>query len=141
MNRIGTAFIDGLRAEGNAVVDELGISACECGDLMDCAVRFVDAALALAGCPRSGRAYIRFSCSRKLLFVEVTHLGPGTFDAVMADDTAMIALDELRAWARGTGRSLTIERGPRDQLRITIVLALRGGAVRCGGDPKERAAS
>ena len=77
MNRIGTAFIDGLRVEGNAVVDELGISACECGDLMDCAVRFVDVALVLAGCPRSGRAYIRFSCSWKLLFVEVTHLGPG----------------------------------------------------------------
>jgi hypothetical protein len=141
MNRIDSNFIDGLRDEGHAVVDELGISACECGDLMDAAVRFVDAALALAGCPSSGRAYIRFSCSRKLLFVEVTHLGPGTFNAVMADDTAMTALDELRAWARGSGRSLSIERGPRDQLRITVVLALGGRVLQCGSDPRELAAS
>jgi hypothetical protein len=107
-------FVDGLREAGHAVADDLGISACRCGDLIDRAARFVDAALPAAGATRYGRAYIRLSCSRGLLFVEVTHLDPGTFDALMADDAAMLYLEELRYWAHDSGHALTIERGPRD---------------------------
>jgi hypothetical protein len=111
-------------------VDELGISTCRCGDLMERAAGFVEAALMVADRAHPGRAYIRFSCSRGLLLVEVTHLGPGTFDTVMVDDAAMIALAGLRAWAEGFGRALTLERGPRDQFRATLVL--EPGAQACG---------
>ena len=128
MNKIASGFVDGLREAGHAVADDLGISACRCGDLVDRAARFVDAALTVAGGTRSGRAYIRLSCSRGLLFVEVTHLGPGTFDALMADDAAMLHLEELRKWAHDSGHALTIERGPRNQFRITAVLGPDGGA-------------
>ena len=89
---------------------------------MDRAARFIDAALTVGGAARSGRAYIRLSCSRGLLFVEVTRLAPGTFDALMVDSAAMNALQELRAWAEESAQALTIERGPRDQFRITVVL-------------------
>lgn len=115
-------LVDALREEGHAVVDELGISAPWCRDLINQAVRFIDAALTVTGTARAGRAYIRLSCSRKLLFVEITHLTPGTFDALTADDAAMTALGELRAWARESNQALTIERGPRDQFRITVAL-------------------
>jgi len=135
MNENRPDLVDALREGGHAVADELGISACRCGDPMDRAARFIDAALNVDGGARSGRAYIRLSCSRGLLFVEVTHLGPGTFDALMGNDTARYALDELRAWARDSAQALTIERGPRDQFRITVVLepkALTDPSPRCG---------
>jgi hypothetical protein len=131
MNKTVSGLVSGLRDEGHAVVDELGISADECGDLIDRAVTFVDAALTLAGCPRSGRAYIRLSRLRGLLCVAVTLLRADTFDMVMNDDAAMTALEELRAWASALGRSLTIDRGPRDQFRITIVLGLGASPCRC----------
>jgi hypothetical protein len=123
MNSLRLGFVDGLRHSGYAVLDELGVADCECGELLDRAAEFVDAALTVAGCPASGRAYIRLSCSRGLLFVEVTHLGRGTFDSVMVDDAAMTALDELRAWTNGADRSLRIERGPRGQFRVMVALA------------------
>ena len=122
MNDFCPDLVDALRQDGHAVVDELGISACTCGDLIDQAVRFINSALTVAGTARSARAYIRLSCSRGLLFVEVTRLTPGTFDALMVDRAAMNALEELRAWARESAQALTIERGPRDQFRITVVL-------------------
>jgi hypothetical protein len=122
MNKIRSDLVDELRGLGCAAVDESGASACKCGDLLDRATGFVDAALNVAGCPRSGRAYIRLSCARELLFVEVTHLDPGTFDAVVVDEGAVVAIDELRTWARGIGRSFSVERGPRDQLRISVTL-------------------
>jgi hypothetical protein len=122
MNDSRSVLVDALREGGHAVVDELGISACRCGDLLDRAARFIDAALTVAGANRSGRAYIRLSCSSGLLFVEVTRLSPGTFDALMVDDAAMNALEELRAWARESAQALRTERGPRDQFRITVVL-------------------
>jgi hypothetical protein len=122
MNDSCPDLVDALRDDGHAVVNELGISACRCGDLIDQAVRFINATLTMAGTARSGRAYIRLSCSRGLLFVEVTRLAPGTFDALMVDNAAMNALEELRAWARESAQALTIERGPRDQFRITVLL-------------------
>jgi hypothetical protein len=129
MNKIRPDLVDALREGGHAVVDELGIS-CRCGDLMDRAARFIDAALTVDGTARSGRAYIRLSCSRGLLFVEVTGLAPGTFDALLVDGAAMIALEELRAWAREYAQALTIEPGPRNQFRITVVLE-PGSLVDC----------
>jgi hypothetical protein len=122
VNDLRPDLVDALREDGHAVIDELGISAPGGGELIDQAVRFIDAALSVAGTARSGRAYIRFSCSRGLLFVEITHLTPGTFDTLMADDAAMTALGDLQAWARVSAQALTIERGPRDQFRITVVL-------------------
>jgi hypothetical protein len=130
MNENRPDLVDALREGGHAVADELGISACRCGDPMDRATRFVDAALTVNGGARSGRAYIRLSCSRGLLFVEVTHLGPGSFDALMGNDTAMHALDELQTWARVSAHALTIERGPRDQFRIAVVFE-PGAGVDC----------
>ena len=129
MNDIRPGLVDALREGGHAVADELGISACRCGDLMDRAARFIDAVLT-AGGARSGRAYIRLSCSRGLLFVEVTRLAQGTYDALIVDRAAMNALEELRAWARESAQSLTIEPGPRNQFRITVVLE-PGSLVDC----------
>jgi len=117
----------------NIVADELGISTCRCGDLMDCATRWVDRALTVAGCATSGRASVRLSCSRGCLFVEVTHGGPSTFDALMADHATMNAIEELRAWARDSAEALTIERGPLDQFRITVVVE-PGAGKGCGGE-------
>jgi hypothetical protein len=128
MDNIGAGFVDGLREAGHAVADELGISGCRCGDLVERAARFVDAALTVEGRVGSGRAYIRLSCSRGLLFVEVTALGAGTFDALMNNDAARVALEELRACARDSGQATTTERGPRDQFRITVVLQPGNGA-------------
>ena len=89
---------------------------------MERAAGFVEAALMVADRARPGRAYIRLSCSEGLLLVQVTHLRPGTFDTLIVDDAAMIALDGLRAWAEDFGRALTIERGPRDQFRVTLIV-------------------
>jgi hypothetical protein len=88
---------------------------------MERAAGFVEAALMVADRARPGRAYIRLSDAQGLLLVEVTHLTPGTFDTLMLDDAANIALEGLRAWAAAFGRGLTIERGPRDQFRLTLV--------------------
>jgi len=140
MSKIRSRLVGELRDEGHAVVDELGISTCECGELVERAVGFVDAALSLAGCPSSGRAYVRLSCSRGLLLVEVTLLRADTFDTVMNDDTAMTALEELRAWAGGSDRSLSIDRGPRDQFRITVVFGPGESTLRCDPGAAELAA-
>src|SRR5689334_739142 len=122
MDKIRSELAEELRDVGCAVVDDSGLSACKCRNLLNRAAGFVDGALKLAGCPRSGHAYIRVSCAHQLVFIEVTHLGPGTFDAVTVDPVAVAALDALRTWTVGIGRSFSVERGPRDQLRISVVL-------------------
>jgi hypothetical protein len=116
-----SALVNGLRDNGHAVVDELSTWKDRRGDPMERAAGFVEAALMVADRARPGRAYIRLSVAHGLLLVEVTHLKPGTFDVLMADDAAIIALEGLRAWAAKLGRGLTIERGPRDQFRVTFV--------------------
>ena len=117
-----SGLVNGLRDSGHAVVYELGISTCRCGDLLERATGFVEAALMVADRASPGRAYIRLSCSHGLLLVEITHLRPGTFAALTVDDAATIALDGLRAWSDEFGGALTIERGPRDQFRVTLVI-------------------
>ena len=122
MDKIGSELAEELRDIGCAVVDDSGLSACKCGNLLNRAAGFVDGALKLAGRPRSGHAYIRLSRAHQLVFIEVTLLGPGTFDAVTVDPVAVAALAALRTWTLGVGRSFSVERGPRDQLRISVVL-------------------
>jgi hypothetical protein len=121
MNQTRSDLVDGLRAVGYAVDADLTAGAPCAGELLDRAACFIDAALTIAGCPVSGRAYVRCSCARGQLFVEVTHLGRGTFTAVMSDAAAMRALGELRSWAEACGRSLTIDRGPGDEFRVTAL--------------------
>jgi hypothetical protein len=121
VNNLGAGVVDGVREATHAVVDELGISTCGCDELVDRATRWVDAALTVRGSARSGHASLRLSCSRGLLLVELTHDDPGTFDALMVDDATTSATEQLRAWARESGHALTIERGPRDQVLLTVV--------------------
>ena len=121
MSNDRSALVNGLRDSGHAVVDELSTWTCRCGDPMERAAGFVEAALMVADRAPPGRAYIRLSVAQGLLLVEVTHLKPGTFDTLMVDDAAIIALEGLRAWAAEFGRGVTIERGPRDRFRVTLV--------------------
>ncbi|HEU5307333.1 MAG TPA: hypothetical protein VFW97_08410 [Acidimicrobiia bacterium] len=124
MNEIHAELVDGLRVGGHAVdFHQFGVDAEQCDELIEHAARFIDAALNVAGCPASGRAYVRVSTVRGLLFVEVTHLSPGTFDVLMGEPATLDALDEIRQWATRSGRSVTIERGPRDQFRAVVSLA------------------
>jgi hypothetical protein len=86
------------------------------------AARFVESALAVAGNPKSGEAYVRVSGSTESLFVEVTHLGFSAHDALERDEAALIALDALRQWTCSRGEWLSVERGPRGQLLIATVI-------------------
>ena len=86
------------------------------------AARFVESALAVAGNPKSGEAYIRVSGSTESLFVEVTHLGFSAHDALKRDEAALIALDALRQWTCSRGEWLSVERGPRGQLLIATMI-------------------
>src|SRR5690349_10336923 len=86
------------------------------------AARFVDSALAVAGNPKSGEAYVRVSGSTESLWVEVTHLSFGAHDALEHDEAALTALDDLRQEVCSRGDRLTMERGPRGQLRIATVI-------------------
>jgi len=121
VNQTRSDLIDGLRAVGYAVDADLAGSSPCAGELLDRAVRFIDAALAIGARPVSGRAYVRCSCARGELFVEVTHLGRGTFTAVISDAAALRALGELRSWTEACGRSLTVDRGPGDEFRVTAL--------------------
>jgi hypothetical protein len=121
MSNDRAALVNGLRGHGHAVVDELSAWTGRRGVPVERAARFVEAALTVADRVRPGRAYVRLSVARGLVLVEVTHLEPGSFDALMVDDAAIIALEDLKVWAAEFGRGLTIERGPRDQFRVTVV--------------------
>jgi hypothetical protein len=102
--------------------------------------RFVDSALAVAGNPKSGEAYVRVSGSTESLWVEVTHLSFGAHDALEHDEAALIALDDLRQEVCSRGERLTMERGPRGQLRIATVIRAPSADGRdnvernCGGE-------
>jgi len=102
------------------------------------AAGFVDSALAVAGNPKSGEAYVRVSGSTKSLLVEVTHLSFGAHAALEHDEAALTALDDLRQEVCGRGERLTMERGPRGQLRIATFIkapsADRSGNAERKGD-------
>jgi hypothetical protein len=110
-----------LRCRGYAV--HLDASCAETrAQLSTYAARFVESALAVAGNPKSGEAYIRVSESTESLFVEVTHLAFSAHDALKRDEAALIALDALRQWTCSRGEWLSVERGPRGQLLIATVI-------------------
>ena len=110
-----------LRCRGYAV--HLDASCAETrAEVSTRAARFVESALAVAGNPRSGEAYVRVSGSTESLFVEVTHLGFSAHDALERDEAALIALDALRQWTCSRGEWLLVERGPRGQLLIATVI-------------------
>jgi hypothetical protein len=114
-------LVDTLRCRGYAV--HLDASSAETrAQLSTYAARFVESALAVAGNPKSGEAYIRVSESTESLFVEVTHLAFSAHDALKRDEAALIALDALRQWTCSRGEWLSVERGPRGQLLIATVI-------------------
>jgi hypothetical protein len=129
VNQTRSDLVDGLRAVGYAVDSDVSPTPRCAGELLDRAACFIDSALTVAGRPASGSAYIRWSCSNGVLFVEVTHLGRGTFSAVTGNAVARQALDELRSWTDRYGRSLTVDRGPRDEFRITALFEPRPNAA------------
>jgi hypothetical protein len=91
-------------------------------ELIDRATSFAESALTIAGRPTSGNARVRMSDAEHLLTLEITHRDDSTFDVVFHDGSAMQALDDLRQWSTHAGCTFVAERGPRDELRINIVL-------------------
>jgi len=86
------------------------------------AVRFVESALSVAGHPGSGRVYVRISGAPTSLLVELTNLNFTAFDAVSHDESALLALQALQDWTDSRGDWLSVERGPRGQLRIATLI-------------------
>jgi hypothetical protein len=130
-------LVDRLRCRGYAV--HVNPSCAETGaQVATRAAGFVDSALAVAGDPKSGEAYVRVSGSTKSLLVEVTHLSFSAHDALEHDEAALTALDDLRQEVCSRGERLTMERGPRGQLRIATFIrapsADRRGNVEGNGD-------
>ena len=114
-------LVDTLRCRGYAL--HLDASCAETrAQVAIRAARFVDSALAVAGNPKSGEAYVRVSGSAESLWVEVTHLSFSAHDALEHDEAALTALDDLRQEVCSRGERLRIERGPRGQLRIATVI-------------------
>jgi hypothetical protein len=117
-------LVDTLRCRGYAVHVDPSCAATR-AQVATRAARFVRSALAVAGNPKSGEAYVRVSGSTTSLLVEVTHLSFSAHDALGHDEAALIALDDLRQEVCSRGDWLTMERGPRGQLRIATVIKAR----------------
>ena len=130
-------LVDTLRCRGYALHLDTSCAATR-APVATRAARFVDSALAVAGNPKSGEAYVRVSGSTTSLLVEVTHLSFSAHYALEHDNAALTALDDLRQEVCSRGESLTIERGPRGQLRIATVVkapyADRSGNAERNGD-------
>ena len=101
----------------------LGMTTEESLELIDRVAAFAESALTVAGRPTSGNARLRVSDTKQLLLLEVTHRDPQAFDAVTHDHSAMRSLDNLRQWSTRSGSTVTLGRGPRDELRVNIALA------------------
>ena len=102
--------------------DVAGGSPCA-GELLERTACFIEAALAIGGCPMSGRAYVRFSCALGQLLVEVTHLGRGTFTAVMGDAAAMPTISIVKKFRKEfedhlEGRPCPYEKSSVEQLPV-----------------------
>src|SRR5260370_33058472 len=88
-------LVDTLRCRGYAL--HLDASCTETrAQVATRAARFVDSALAVAGSPKAGEAYVRVSGGTESLWVEVTDLSFGAHDALEHDEAAPTALDALR---------------------------------------------
>lgn len=111
-----------LRCRGYAI--HLGVSCAAIGDRVAAgAVRFVESALSVAGHPGSGRVYVRITGGPTSLLVELTNLNFTAFDAFAHDAAALLALEVLQEWTDSRGDWLSVERGPRGQLRIATVIS------------------
>jgi hypothetical protein len=115
------ALVDTLRCRGYALHVDASCAETR-AQVATRAARFVESALAVAGNPKSGEAYVRVSGSTNSLLVEVTHLSFSAHEALEHDEAALIALDDLRQEVCSRGERLTMERGPRGQLRIATVI-------------------
>ena len=91
-------------------------------ELIDRVTSFAESALTIAGRPTSGNARLRMSEANHLLTLEITHREDRAFDVVLHDGSAMQALDDLRRWSTHAGCIFVAARGPRDELRVNIVL-------------------
>lgn len=124
--------VDSLRGRGYAI--HLDVSCAAIGDsVARGVVRFVQSALSVAGHPSSGQGYVRISGTPTSLLVELTNLNFTAFDAFAHDESALIALEVLRDSTDNRGDWLSVERGPRGQLRIATVIRGRA-AMRGNGD-------
>ena len=113
--------VESLRCRGYAI--HLDVSCAAIDDLVATGVaRFVEAALCVAGHPGSGRGYVRISGAPTSLLVELTNLNFTAFDAFAHDAAVLIALQVLRDATDSRGDWLSVERGPRGQLRIATVI-------------------
>jgi hypothetical protein len=113
--------VDSLRCRGYAI--HLDASCAAIGDPVAWGVvRFVESALSVAGHPSSGQGYVRISGTPTSLLVELTNLNFTAFDAFRHDQAALIALQVLRDSTDNRGDLLSVERGPRGQLRIATVI-------------------
>jgi hypothetical protein len=91
-------------------------------ELINRVTSFAESALTVAGHPTSGNARLRVSDAKHHLSLEVTHRDDRAYDVVIHDRSAMQALDDLRRWTTRAGSTFFVERGPRDELRIDIVI-------------------
>jgi hypothetical protein len=86
------------------------------------AAHFFGQALSLSEATQSVRAHIRVYHSNGLLFLEATQLKPRSFESAARQRSGHDALNGLKEWAEGHGHLLSIRRGPRDQLRIALMI-------------------
>jgi hypothetical protein len=91
-------------------------------ELINRVTSFAESALTVEGHPTSGNARLLVSDAKHHLSLEVTHRDDRAYDVVINDRSAMRALDDLRQWATRPGSTFLVERGPRDELRIDIVI-------------------
>src|SRR6266516_3946432 len=81
-------LVDTLRCRGYAVHVDPSCAATR-AQVATRDARFVESALAVAGNPNSGQAYVRVSGSTTSLLVEVTHLSFGAHHALEHDEAAL----------------------------------------------------
>ena len=114
-------LVDTLRSRGYAAYLDVSCAAAP-AELVTCVARFIESAIAVAGNPKSGQAYVRISGSASSLLIEVTHLSFTAHDALRRNGSVPNALDALRQRACSRDEWLSVDRGPRGQLRITTLI-------------------
>lgn len=126
--------VESLRGRGYAIHVDVSCSAIR-DPVAARAVGFLESAVSVAGHPTSGQGYVRISETPTSLLVELTNLNVTAFDAFPHDQAAVRALEVLRDSTDSLGDWLSVERGPRGQLRIATVI--RGRAARGGNGDGE----
>jgi hypothetical protein len=114
-------LVDSLRCRGYAVYLDASCAATR-GEVVTCVARFIESALALSGLPKPGRAYVRVSGSASSLLVEVIHLSFTAHDALRRNRSVPNALEALRQRTCSRDEWLSVDRGPRGQLRIATLI-------------------